>query len=63
MKSALLLDVVVCQRQRLFARKDEALLIGGDPFFVLYLAFDCIYRIGAFNLQVIVFPEVSQISA
>ena len=40
---ALLLDVVVGERPavlELFARKDEALLVGGDTLLVLDLAFD-----------------------
>jgi len=49
-----LLNVVIAQRAtilKLFARKDEALLIGRDSFLVLNLGLDIINRIRRLNIQ------------
>ena len=54
MESRLLLDVVVRQGPpvvELFARKDEALLIGRDAFLILDLGLDGLNSVGGFDVQ------------
>ena len=54
MQRRFLLDVVIAQGAaifELFAGEDEALLIGGDAFFVLDLGFDVVDRVGGFDFE------------
>ncbi len=54
MQRRFLLDVVVAQGAailELFAREDEALLVGGDAFFVLDLGFDVVDCVGGFDFE------------
>ena len=54
MQCRLFLNVVVGQRAivfELFARKDQALLVGGDTFLVLNFLLNVIYGIAAFYIQ------------
>ena len=54
MKCALLLDIVVGQSAtvlQLLAGKDESLLIGRDPFFVLDLGLDIVDRVRGLDLE------------
>ena len=51
---AFLLDVVVRQRAlvvELLPGKDQALLVGGDALFVLYLALEHVNGVGGLDLQ------------
>ena len=54
MQRRFLLDVVIAQGAaifELFAREDEALLVGGDAFFVLDLGFDVVDCVGGFDFE------------
>ena len=54
MQRGLLLDVVVGESaavRELQATKDQALLVGRDPLFVLDLGFDVFNRVGRFDVQ------------
>ena len=54
MERRLLLDVVVLESPavlELLAREDEALLVGGDPLFVLDLSLDVVDRVRGLHLE------------
>ncbi|MCO5561096.1 hypothetical protein L7F22_014717 [Adiantum nelumboides] len=53
-EGGLFLDVIICKSAAIFkllASEDEALLIGGDTFFVLDLGLDIVNSVGALHFE------------